>query len=309
VVSSISSSSFVNFSNWCDFHSFSYEAVVEFCCSQLHSRHHVEKSSPPQAHTLGLKEAQSLIKSAFVATFPDLSQEIQDIFDQTQVEVSSFPDGVNPPFYLETSNGNPTIAIELNGTPRSIVDLAHEYGHALQARFNNGLLIAPAYREVFAFLSELAFLDYVKANDQVLFSSLAETAMADDAAYLNSDFEKFVSAATSDDVEYNYRWNYPVARYLANWIWEYFEREQVQSLFSDSGKFHEIIDVNQILRTSASNNYLPQIGKYEDGSPQSVYAQLGMMAMLDIDYWQGNSENLCRNSMTSWPKIFSAKSR
>lgn len=89
---------------------------------------------------------------------------------------------------------------------------------------------------------------------------------------------------------YEYRWNYPIARYMAGWIFKYYDRDSIYSLFQHDGSLTDLLNIDEILRAACSGNTLPELPDLPKDSAQSAYAYLGAMTMLDMEYLEGPSE-------------------
>ena len=98
------------------------------------------------------------------------------------------------------------------------------------------------------------------------------------------------------DSPYDYRWNYPVARSIANNLfekWSVGSKEKLWNLLlgEESLQYYveELYDLKNGVRLF---NYLPPIPKSNTEQPATLdaYRSLGAMVLLDIDFWEGQSE-------------------
>ncbi|WP_299769686.1 hypothetical protein [uncultured Tateyamaria sp.] len=225
--------------------------------------------------------------------FPDHAEFILDVARKTQVEFVTEDDGVQRPFTLHRGAGDmPFVSIRYSGYGADLLAVAHEFGHAVQLAANPGQFIPPIHREIAAFLSERALLVYAYMPGSAIAGILQTAHRDDDAIYLGNDAVELAVAQQDPNAVYNYRWNYPVARMLAARAFRHQQPKELWSTFLGQTALLELTDLvggGNMLNTN--ENYLPAVPKPDKEHPAiNGYRSLGMMAQLDIDYWQGQSE-------------------
>ncbi len=161
---------------------------------------------------LSLKDAKSIVFSAF--------ENEMDFIQATELlsEINLMPQSASEEFPYTLDNGAeevPSIICSYQNNARTLINLAHEYAHALQMILSKGKFMPPVYREVCAFLGEKALLKYTEKNLQGLGKSLQNIWDLDNATYKEADLLMLRRAFKQKDREYNYRWNYPIARIVA----------------------------------------------------------------------------------------------
>ena len=284
----------VQFTDWISKHNLQSSALLDFLSSlpkapSIFDRTD-QKDTKVDLDFGSIEKALGLVKAAFLGKLPKLAEQIELVFSETEFTSLSAHDNLNPPYFVAQSEGQSTVCVAFDGSARCMIDLAHEYGHALEFYISGKTLISPIYREFFAFICEAVLIDHMASARPEQAEALRSVMRDDDKTYLIDDFSNLAQSLRSEEAEYNYRWNYPVARYLSNWAVENFETEKLELLFEQSKSLDEFLHVNHILRMSSSRNYLPKLPYLDDETPSAAYAQLGAMTMLDIDYWEGRSE-------------------
>ena len=150
----------------------------------------------------------------------------------------------------------------------------------------------PVAREVCAFLGELMLIDWAQQNDTVLFQQLVLVWHDENAIYLGSDLDQLKEAIKDLNQPYDYRLNYPLARMVAAHIFETHSIDDIKKLFSSRKDAPALLSMNAIADlANAVENYLPPMPVHDKGYPAlDAYRGLGAIALLDIDCWQGPSE-------------------
>lgn len=112
--------------------------------------------------------------------------------------------------------GSSIVVLTYTGRVQDLLTMAHEFGHALQAKVCRGKFVPPVNREICAFLSELALLDYLNAVDPCL-QSRATAAWAEaNNHYVGQCGHALGQALTKTSTSYRYGWNYAIARPLTS---------------------------------------------------------------------------------------------
>jgi hemolysin-activating ACP:hemolysin acyltransferase len=92
------------------------------------------------------------------------------------------------------------------------------------------------------------------------------------------------------DSAYSYRMNYPLARAAAVVTWR--AGDDLQCFFKAVSEAMAILPLSKIADLAGqSQNYLPPLTAPDTTQPAiDAYRALGAMALLDIDFWTGESE-------------------
>lgn len=179
-----------------------------------------------------------------------------------------------------------------HGTPDDLICLAHEAAHALQILLSDHALMPPLARETCAFLGELILINHIRKNDAELFCALSQVWYNENDAYLGGDMNALSTALLDAEAEYHYRLNYPIARLTAAQIFCSSEKSDFSALFSSGNQAMSHLPLEDMANNAGeSSNYLPPLPAANLGNPaDDDYRALGAIALLDIDYWQGESE-------------------
>lgn len=135
----------------------------------------------------------------------------------------------------------PTILYRLRGDASDALMIAHEFGHALQITASGGRFVAPVIRELCAFTAEIALLRYCKAHDPQRYGSLFARWQGDSQRYFGKLATEFAAALSDEDNQYEYRWNYPLARILSLDLANCQSEERVWNVFCGELTVREII--------------------------------------------------------------------
>ena len=281
----------VDFDQWLQFHNIAVDAIAAFLSREAETNDFAEDDALFSEDAFGdIKSAIETVEQAFKQNFPALHQEISTAIEETQILLDGFPDNLEPPFFVGNREAGPIVGIDFDGSARALVDLAHEFGHALQFNVANKKQVPPVWRETFAFLAEIVLLDFLIAENDERAEMVWRVMREDDKEYLVEDFLTLKAASENPEVSYQYEWNYPVARYLADWIRNYKSITEREDLFLHSSEFAEQLNANEVLRISNVENSLPPFPNYNPESQDGAYAQLGAMALLETENWNDVSE-------------------
>lgn len=120
--------------------------------------------------------------------------------------------------------GNILVGMAYRGHLRDLLNLAHEFGHAVQLTASQGRFMPPILREVCAYLVEAALVAHLPAFADASASDIGQAAKAvslwqDDSARLaGPKTDALIQAIRAPDTPYDYGWNYPPARVLSTRI-------------------------------------------------------------------------------------------
>ena len=136
----------------------------------------------------------------------------------------------------------PTIMYHYFGDLPDVFVVAHEFGHALQIRASEGQFMPPVMREACAFISEGALLSLYSCQGAPLAEKFLQYWRKSNERYFNNLLIKLRSVLRSDSENYQYGWNYPIARFLALQISENFSRDSVWNVFRGGFSIREVLN-------------------------------------------------------------------
>jgi hypothetical protein len=267
-------------------HDFSIEAVARIRRVCLPSVPETRIDS----FNLTADEAWLLATKAIVDFVPELAQDVNWLYQFCEKNLSAA--ACEEPYTKERgADYPPFVSLSFQGTPADALCVAHEFGHALQYHLAKGQFIPPILREIAAFISEKAFLDFIQKNRNELYYTLYLAWQQDNRIYFGDDTENLSDALKSPTAPYIYRMNYPLARLLSDVMFDALPRDERPKVFHGSLPLAECLLNTHQNGAALMNNYLPQVPEAEKDRPAvNAYRTLGAMALLDIDYWQGESE-------------------
>lgn len=186
----------------------------------------------------------------------------------------------------------PVITMEWTGSADDLICLAHEVAHALQFMMSDHEPMPPVAREVCAFLGELALITYCREHAPSLTGALSEVWHAENERYLGSDLDALSDALNAPEAPYQYRLNYPLARLAAVQLHRRGAGDWCHDLFSSGRLGMQHLPIERMTNMAGDlANYLPPMTAPDMSQPTvDAYRSLGAMALLDIEYWQGESE-------------------
>jgi hemolysin-activating ACP:hemolysin acyltransferase len=176
------------------------------------------------------------------------------------------------------------------GSISDLMCLAHEVAHAVQLQLSAGSFMPPVARETCAFLGELALIDWARRNQTDLATKLLQVWREENQRYFGDDCALLRAALVDPESAYTYRMNYPLARAAAVVMWR--AGADLQRLFKAGSEAINLLPLARIADVAGlSQNYLPPLPlPYTDQPAVDAYRALGAMALLDIDFWKGESE-------------------
>ena len=202
-------------------------------------------------------------------------------------------DGPRIPHTVDPGIGSPPMVVMAwQGRVDDLACLAHECAHALQIRLSGHDPMPPLAREACAFLGELLLVDHARRHDRVLFGALLRTWMAENATYLGTDLDALSDALSDPGTAYDYRQNYPVARLAAVQLFKRRAEFGHRSLFARGRGAMKHLPIEPMAnRAGDIRNHLPPMPEPDAERPRmDAYRRLGARALMDIDYWEGVSE-------------------
>jgi len=179
--------------------------------------------------------ALHLAAAAFGAAFPDLASMAADTCGAAAWHLIPAPEKPEPAFTLDRGPAMPPlVSLHCRGRAADLLALAHEFGHAVQIMATNRAVtgpMPPLARELCAFLSELALIEWLEAQGDPAMHQVISAHLADDAIYFGRDAAVLHEALGDPGRPYDHRWNYPPARWLAPRMFADTDRSRLAALY------------------------------------------------------------------------------
>ena len=210
------------------------------------------------------------------------------------IEFAELPtDGPLMPHTIDPGRGSlPVVVMGWNGRVDDLTCLAHECAHALQILLSDHDTTPPVAREACAFLGELLLFEHARRHDPSLFGALLNTWTTENATYLGGDLDALADAVADPGTAYHYRQNYPVARLASVQLFKRRTARGLCCLFSSgAGAMRHLPIEHMANRAGDITNHLPPMPEPDVDRPRmDAYRRLGARALLDMDFWEGTSE-------------------
>lgn len=184
----------------------------------------------------------------------------------------------------------PEIRMSWRGSISDLMCLAHEVAHVVQLQLSAGSFMPPVARETCAFLGELALIDWARRTQADLAEKLLLVWREENQRYFGDDCALLRAALADPESAYTYRINYPLARAAAVVMWR--AGADLERLFKAGSEAMNLLPLAYIADVvGQSQNYLPPLPLPDTDQPAiDAYRALGAIALLDIDFWKGESE-------------------
>lgn len=278
-------------SDWLSLHGFDVAAVKETILNIEipHTPTSLDDTKCPLQ--LSAEEAWELASQAIADALPTLSGDIEFVRDNCE-KVFDAPEVEQPHALDRGAKQVPFVSLCYQGTPADVLCVAHEFGHALQYHLVSDRFVPPVWREFAAFVAEKMLLGFIQKNRPDLYAPLYAAWRKNSTIYFGKDTKQLQDAMCAPTAPYIYRINYPIARHLADQIFDASADYDLTKIFQGKFSHSELLSTLQDQNGShEEDNYLPEVPEAEtDRSAINAYRYLGMMSLLDIDYWQGESE-------------------
>ena len=277
-------------SDWLEIHSISLSSSIEAVSGVRRVSLANFRTPRTDDFDLTADEAWSLAAQAIVDFVPELALDVKWLYDFCEKNLHA--EAIEKPYTKERGKDQlPFVSLSYQGTPADALCVAHELGHALQYHLAKGRFIPPVLRELAAFVAEKALLGHIQKNRSELYETLHSAWQQDNRTYFGDDTANLLDALKSPAAPYTYRMNYPLARFLSDVMFDVLPRDERPKVFHGSLPLAECLLNTHQNGAAQMNNYLPQVPEAEEDRPAvNAYRTLGAMALLDIDYWQGESE-------------------
>lgn len=183
------------------------------------------------------------------------------------------------PFTYDNGPGHlPFVSCDYRGSAADILDVVHEFTHALQIVVSQGDPMPPVARETCAFLGEAILIDWARRHRPTLADGLYRAWQDADAVYLGPDADALSRALRGGSAPYDYRWNYPLARLAASALLRDGTADDVVALLGSGSEAPA--NLARFL-VSAAPGSLPPLSA-PTASPVDAYRQVGAIALLDL---------------------------
>lgn len=183
------------------------------------------------------------------------------------------------PFTYDNGPGHlPFVSCDYRGSAADILDVVHEFTHALQIVVSHGDPMPPVARETCAFLGEAILIDWARRHRPTLAEHLGPAWQDAGAVYLGPDADALSRALRGASVPYDYRWNYPLARLAASALLREGTADDVATLLGSGSKAPANL---ARFFVGAAPGSLPPLSP-PTASPVDAYRQVGAIALLDL---------------------------
>ncbi len=289
--------------DWLVLHDIQADKVIDLLATNPNSGPQAKHTTPDTTH-IHAQQAWALAAAALRSLWPTHSQLITDT---EQHCVTYFEQPCDAPHTLDKGSDHyPEVYLYYHGTGSDLLTMAHEFGHALQIVANQSHFIPPVLRELAAFISELALIQYLDHQQPELAANLETAQQDDNSRYLGTDLINLQQAlqqdiAQSSPAPYSYCWNYPVARLLAKQLFANLDPDSLWQIINGDWSLQQCLTASAAKISEPPpnlrlHNYLPPISAFDKQHPAiNGYRCLGMAALLDMDYWQGLAEQTIAN--------------
>lgn len=221
--------------DWLDLHALNRQACVHLLAAVARDAPaltRVRKTAQVRYEPLDPEATWALAISALRNFLPQQRQFVDDTFQGSEMIAIVGKRKSRRALTIDHGPAKyPTILYHFHGDASDPLVIAHEFGHALQIRASDGKFVAPVMREVCAFVAEGALLAHCREHDPPRYAAIHARWNADNRKYLNMFGAKLAAALTDRYSPYEYSWNYPVARHLAQGISRSFPPDAVWRLF------------------------------------------------------------------------------
>lgn len=281
-------------SDWLSLHEVtaeSIEQILKQACRLRQANSLQESGHDPAVQCAA--DAWHIVKDALCEKFPAVVASIELAQSGIEKDIRSHALQDTPPFTLDRRpDSGPLVSLQYQGTCADLICLAHEFAHAIQIQLTTHQFINPILRELAAFIGEHALLSHLKSAESEISKSIDMSWQQENLAYLGTDVDSLLNKLDNEHAPYSYRWNYPIARILATRLHENQSAEKLWSIFLGDVPLTQCIEMAKLTAVkSRDRNYLPPLPGYAEERPAiNAYRVLGMMCLLDVDYWQGPSD-------------------
>jgi len=205
--------------DWLELHGLDHETCLRLLdeIGRESARIPADRNDPDQqSSSFDPDSVWPIVTAAMCKFLPERQDFIEDTFARSKI--IAIPAQGKPRKALTLDHGPaeyPTIMYNYFGQVSDLFVVAHEFGHALQIRASEGQFMPPVMREVCAFISEGALLSYCLDEGIDRKDSFLEYWYKSNQRYFGKHVEKLKLCLDKVGGDYQYGWNYPIARLLA----------------------------------------------------------------------------------------------
>ena len=270
-------------SDWLDLNGLRHRSLSRLLRQISANASHLSGASAGKRIPLTSDEAWQISASALSAYLPQAAVVADNIRANAPRDLKPSPNKHDRPYTQDRGPGQlPYVSCHYEGTPADFLAVAHEFAHAIQIAASERSVMPPLAREVCAFLGEHALLAHVAVNFPDLHPGLHEAMRRDDAIYFGGDRDALLGALSSQVSEYDYRWNYPVARHVARQVFDQWGHEAIWRLFSAGANAPAILELETVSDQSRPKSSLPALADDDpEKSAVNAYRRLGAMVLLE----------------------------
>lgn len=200
--------------DWLDLH-----GLTANDCVKILADHHPKppsRAAQPAAISFKGAELWDMIGEVLAADLPELGPAIENVRTTTVTEFTPDKTKYPRPFTIhDIGDGRIYVSCPCEGTTSDIVRLAHEYGHAVQITASKAHSMPPVLREVCAYICESLTARSPVWEKWHLTCSLLDQVQANTQRDLGPLTAKLQESLAESGAQYDYDWNYPIARCLA----------------------------------------------------------------------------------------------
>ncbi len=221
--------------DWLALHKLNETIVRQYCALTLPRPPSTQKSTDddrlPHKFIRNPGAIWQQSKDAMCQLLPIHNQFLQHVANNTTVRFCT-KTGSRQKTYtqLDPDTGRISVTCFQSSSPKMVLDLAHEFGHAIQFSVMQRRFSPPIHREVCAFISELAMIDYLRDNNAALHRQTCSIWWRMNRKYLGTHCHALLNAFGST-APYRYTWNYPIARVCAQQLYSFAPKTALWSLY------------------------------------------------------------------------------
>ena len=225
----------------------------------------------PEAAGLDAAAAWKVCANALGRSLPELGGLVGNIRDEAPRDLEPSPGKDPRAFTLDRGTGVlPHVSLHYGGSAADLLAVAHEFAHALQIVASEGSPTPPVVRECCAFLGELMLLRYLRANLPATFGTARKAWESDNDRYLGEDRDRLEEALSVADEPYRYRWNYPMARVLAQDLFERKSADEVAAIFCAGAETPDLLNIHVCERRASLAPHVETFAVGDGASPKHL---------------------------------------
>ena len=185
-----------------------------------------------RTYSLSAQQAWALASEALCHQFPTQSSTINAVKNSTRLHLKKSANHQRTYTYKDPVTQTITVACPYQPTPKFLLYIAHEFSHALHYSLLDQCFPPPIQRETCAFLGELCLLDYLDRQKNSLYPTILMLWQRQNTQYLGHHLSGLLQALDNNS-DYQYFWNYPIARINAIEYFKNLNSMELWRLFSE----------------------------------------------------------------------------